>query len=387
MMKMAAAMARLGTESAFEVLARAKVLENQGRSIINLGIGQPDFKTPIHIVEAAVKALRDGQHGYTSALGISQLRQAVSEDINNRRGVDVNPDNVLIVPGGKVTMFFAILMFGEAGAEIIYPNPGFPIYKSVINFSGAKAVPMKLYEETGFSFNADEVLELITPRTRLLILNSPANPTSSVISSAEIERLVEGLEKYPQIYILSDEIYSRILYDGHKHTSLLEFESIRDRVILLDGWSKTYAMTGWRIGFGVWPSSLIDTATRLAINSHSCVNTPTQYAALAALNGPQNAVDNMVDQFDKRRELIIKELNRLPGITCSGSDGAFYAFANISGTGMSSVEFQDRFLDEAGVATIAGTSFGEFGEGYVRFSFANSIKNIKTSIKRAQEFL
>jgi len=387
MSKMAAAMERLGTETAFEVLARAKALENRGHNIINLGIGQPNFKTPIHVVEAAVKALRDGHHGYTPALGIPQLRQAVADDIANRRGVNINPDNVLIAPGGKMTIFFAILMFGEVGAEIIYPNPGFPIYQSAIDFSGAKAVPMQLYEETGFSFNAEEVLSLITTKTRLIILNSPANPTSGVVTRVEIERLAEGLEKHPKVYILSDEIYSRILYDGLEHVSLIEFENIRDRVILLDGWSKTYAMTGWRLGYGVWPSALIDTAERLAINTYSCVNAPAQYAGLAALEGPQDAVNDMIANFDKRRAVIVSELNSLPGIICSGSAGAFYAFANVKGTGMGSVEFQDNLLRDAGVATISGTSFGKFGEGYVRFSFANSSKNIKSAIKRIREFL
>ncbi len=385
MTEMAAAMARLGTESAFEVLARAKALEDQGRDIINLGIGQPDFKTPDHIVEAAVKALRDGHHGYTPAQGISELRQAVAADIAKYRGVEVSPDNVLVVPGGKVTMFFAILMFGEAGAEIIYPNPGFPIYQSAIDFSGAKAVPMPLYEETGFSFNAEEVLSLITPRTRLIILNSPANPTSGVVPRSEIERLVEGLEAHPKVHILSDEIYARMLYDGLQHVSLLEFETIRDRVILLDGFSKTHAMTGWRLGYGVWPKGLIEAATRLAINCHSCVNAPTQFAGIATLEGPQTHVDAMVANFDKRRAIIIEELNSLPGITCAGSAGAFYAFANITGTGIGSREFQDKFLNEAGVATISGTSFGKFGEGYVRFSFANSSENIKTALGRIRE--
>ena len=387
MIEMAAAVKRLGTESAFQVLAQAKALEDQGAEIINLGIGQPDFKTPAHIVEAAVKALRDGHHGYTPAQGIPLLRQAVAADIHNRRGIDINPDNILIVPGGKVTMFFAILMFGETGTEIIYPNPGFPIYQSVINYSGAKAVPMRLYEETGFSFKAEEVLRLITPRTRLIILNSPANPTSGVVPKIELEQLAKGLEAYPKIHILSDEIYSRILYDDLEHVSLLEFESIRDRVILLDGWSKTYAMTGWRLGYGVWPSSLINAAERFAINSHSCVSTPTQYAGLAALNGPQKAVNNMVFNFNERRLVILEGLNSIPGIKCCGSAGAFYAFANIKETGMSSREFQNKVLEEAGVATISGTSFGKFGEGYVRFSFANSRENILSAIDRIRKLI
>ena len=387
MTKIAAAMARLGTETAFEVLARAKALEAQGRDIINLGIGQPDFKTPDHIVEAAVKALRDGHHGYTPADGIPELRQAVTADIGLRRGVEVDPANVLIVPGGKVTMFFAMLMFGEAGAEIIYPNPGFPIYQSAIEFTGATAVAMPLHEDTGFSFKADEVLDLISPNTRLIILNSPANPTGGVTPRGEIERLVNGLSAHPDVYIMSDEIYARMLYDGREHVSLLEFEAIRDRVILLDGWSKTYAMTGWRMGYGVWPKTLIEGATRLAINCHSCVNAASQFAGIAALEGPQSDVDDMVQAFDRRRGIIVEALNQIPGITCAGSGGAFYAFANTGGTGIGSMALQDKFLNEAGVATLSGTSFGHMGEGYLRFSYANSVDNIKTAIQRIRECL
>jgi len=385
MIELAARMARLGTESAFEVLARAKALEEQGRDIINLGIGQPDFPTANHIVEAAVKALHDGHHGYTPTVGIPELRRAVSADIARNRGVEVDPDQVIIVPGGKVTMFFAIVMVGEAGAEIIYPNPGFPIYESVINFTGAKAVPMPLHEKTGFSFNAEEVLGLITPQTRMIIINSPANPTGGVVPRNEIEKLVEGLQAHPRICILSDEIYSRMLYGGREHVSLLEFESIHDRVILLDGWSKTYAMTGWRLGYGVWPKAMVEGATRLAINCHSCVAAPTQYAGIAALEGPQDAVGEMVAAFDARRKILTGELNQTPGITCAEPGGAFYAFADVSGTGMDSTTFQDKMLQEAGVATLSGTSFGSFGEGYVRFSCANSIDNIKTAIQRVRE--
>ena len=384
---LSAGMARLGTETAFDVLARAKALEEQGRDIINLGIGQPDFKTPDNIVEAAVKALRDGHHGYTPANGILPLREAVAADIARYRGVQVDPDRVVIVPGGKVTMFFAILMFGEPGAEIIYPNPGFPIYESVIDFSGARAVPMPLYEETGFSFRADEVLAKITPATRLIILNSPANPTGGVVPRPEIDRLVAGLEAHPHLIVLSDEIYSRMLYDGRKHVSLLEYESIRDRVILLDGWSKTYAMTGWRLGYGVWPADLVEPATRLAINCHSCVNAPTQYAGIAALTGPQDGPERMVAAFDERRRVIVEELGALPGVRCAEPAGAFYAFPNVTGTGAGARELQDRLLDEAGVAVVSGTSFGAFGEGYLRFSYANSTENIREAIRRVRELL
>ncbi len=385
--RMAAGMSRLGTESAFDVLARAKALEEEGRDIINLGIGQPDFTTPDNIVEAAVKALRDGHHGYTPAGGIGPLREAVAADIEKHRGVAVDPGHVVIVPGGKVTMFFAIIMFGEPGVEILYPNPGFPIYESVINFTGAKAVPMPLHEETGFSFNAGEVLERITPATRLIVLNSPANPTGGVVPRAEIERLVEGLAAHPGVTILSDEIYSRMLYDGRTHVSLLEYETIRDRLIVLDGWSKTYAMTGWRLGYGVWPASLVAAATRLAINCHSCVNAASQYAGIEALTGPQDAVERMVAAFDERRGVIVEALNAIPGFRCTEPGGAFYAFPDITGTGMGAAALQDRLLAEAGVATVAGTSFGVHGEGYLRFSYANSTDNIREAARRIRECL
>ncbi len=385
--RMAAGMSRLGTESAFEVLARAKALEEEGRDIINLGIGQPDFTTPENIVEAAVRALRDGHHGYTPAGGIGPLREAVAADIEKRRGVAVDPGHVVVVPGGKVTMFFAIIMFGEPGVEILYPNPGFPIYESVINFTGAKAVPMPLHEETGFSFSAEEVLERITPATRLIVLNSPANPTGGVVPRAEIDRLVEGLEAHPGVTILSDEIYSRMLYDGRTHVSLLEYETIRDRLILLDGWSKTYAMTGWRLGYGVWPESLVAPATRLAINCHSCVNAPSQYAGIEALTGPQDSVERMVAAFDERRGVIVEALNAIPGFRCTEPGGAFYAFPDITGTGMGAAGLQDRLLAEAGVATVAGTSFGAYGEGYLRFSYANSTDNIREAARRIRECL
>jgi len=387
MVEMVAAMGRLGTESAFEVLARANALAAQGKDIINLGIGQPDFKTPDHIVEAAAKALRDGHHGYTPANGIPELRQAVAADIAKYRGAEIDPDCVMIVPGGKVTMFFAMLMFGDPSTEIIYPNPGFPIYESAINFTGAKAVPMALHEANEFSFSAEEVLALITPRTRLLILNSPANPTGGYVGREEMDKLVAGLENHPHVCVMSDEIYGRMLYDGRQHVSLLEYESLRERLIVLDGWSKTYAMTGWRMGYGVWPKSLIEPATRLSINCHSCVNASAQFAGIAALEGPQDAVDEMVQAFDERRRVILRELNQIEGFKCVEPAGAFYAFPNISGTGLSAREMQDKLLNEAGVAIIAGTSFGAQGEGYVRFSYANSTENILAAVARIKACL
>ena len=380
-------LSRLGTESAFTVLARAQALAAQGHDIINLGIGQPDFQTPDHIVEAGIKALRDGHHGYTPANGIPALREAVAADLHKRHNVEVNPDNVVVVPGGKPTMFFAVLMFGQPGVEIMYPNPGFPIYESVIRYSGATPVPIALEESNGFAFSAEAVLAQITPRTRLIIINSPANPTGGVTPRAEIDKFVAGLADHPHVAVLSDEIYSQMLYEGREHVSLLQYPEIRDRLIVLDGWSKTYAMTGWRLGFAVWPDDAVGPATKLAINDHSCVNAATQYAGIAALTGPQDAVADMMVAFDARRRLIVEELNSLPGVRCSDPGGAFYAFPNIEGTGMTAREAQDRFLDVAGVATVAGTSFGSYGEGYLRFSYANSTENISEAIRRIREIL
>jgi aspartate/methionine/tyrosine aminotransferase len=388
MLRLAEKMSRLGTETAFDVLARAEILAQEGRDIINLGIGQPDFKTPGHIVEAAIKALHDGHHGYTPSPGIPQLRESVAQDLATYRGVDVAPDRIVIVPGGKVTMFFAILMFGEPGAEILYPNPGFPIYQSVIEFTGARAVPVRLLEENDFSFDADTILSQITENTRLLILNSPANPTGGAASKSEMDRLVSGLtDMHPQVAVLSDEIYSRITYDDREHISLLSYPELDDRLILLDGWSKTYAMTGWRMGYAVWPQALVEGATRLAVNCHSCVNSAAQHAGIAALEGPQDAVDGMVSAFDRRRRLIVKGLNNLPGIRCCIPAGAFYAFPNITETGLTARNLQDRLLEEAGVATVAGTSFGAMGEGYIRFSYANSIENIEQALSRVEDLL
>ena len=386
-MQLAERMSRLGTESAFEVLARAQKLAQQGRSIINLGIGQPDFPTPENIVAAAQKALADGHHGYTPANGILPLREAVAADILKWRGVEVDPDRIVIVPGGKVTMYFAITMFGEPGAEIMYPDPGFPIYRSVIEFSGARPVPIPLYEESGFSFSAEEVLSKITARTRLIIVNSPANPTGGIVPRAELDKLALGLAAHPQVVVLSDEIYARMVYDNVPHASMLVYPEIADRLILLDGWSKTYAMTGWRLGYAVWPADLAEHATRLAINVHSCVNAATQWAGIEALQGPQEAVERMVRAFDERRKIIIERLNALPGVRCVRPGGAFYAFPNITDTGYTARRLQDELLAEVGVALVAGTSFGDQGEGYIRFSYANSIANIEEAIDRIARFL
>jgi aspartate aminotransferase len=382
MLKTADSLKRLGTETAFEVLARAAQLESQGKDIINLGIGQPDFKTPEHIVEAAVKALRDGHHGYTPAQGIVPLREAVARDLGKRHGVDVDPGQVVIMPGGKPTMFFAIMMFGTPGSEIMYPDPGFPIYRSMIEYTGAKPVPIALLEENGFAFSAEQVLSQITPATRLIIINTPGNPTGGAVPREEIDKLVAGLVKHPDVALMSDEIYSQMLYDGREHVSLLRYPEIADQLIVLDGWSKTYAMTGWRLGFSVWPKALVESVVRLAVNCHSCVNAPTQFAGIAALEGPQDAVREMVAAFDERRRAIVPMLNQLPGFRCVEPGGAFYAFPNIAGTGMGAKELQNRMLEEAGVATVAGTSFGIHGEGYIRFSYANSKENIAKAIER-----
>jgi aspartate aminotransferase len=378
---------RIGEENAFAVLARATALAGQGRDIINLGIGQPDFPTPPHIIEAAVKALHDGHHGYTPATGILPLREAVAADLHRRFSVEVSPDSVLVVPGGKVTMFMAILMFGEPGAEILYPDPGFPIYRSMIEFTGATPVPVPIREENGFAFSAEETLGLITPRTRLLILNSPANPTGGVTPKAEIERLVASLSEHPDVAILSDEIYGVMTYDGEEHVSLLRYPEIRDRLIYLDGASKTYAMTGWRLGWSVWPKPLYDFARKLAVNAHSCVNAATQWAGIAALNGPQDCAHAMVAEFDRRRGLVVEGLNRLPGVSCITPKGAFYAFPNVSGTAWKAKALASTLLEDAGVAVIGGPDFGVHGEGYLRLSYANSAENILRALERMGEFL
>jgi aspartate aminotransferase len=382
MLKISRSLSNLGTESAFEVLAKATELSQGGKNIINLGIGQPDFRTPDHIVEAGIKALKDGHHGYTPTNGILALREAVANDIYRRHNVSIDPNTVVVMPGGKPTMFFTIMMFGGPGTEIMYPNPGFPIYESLINFTGAKAVPINLREDRDFSFDADEVLQQITSKTTLIIINSPANPTGGITSKKELEKLVNGISEHPSIAVLSDEIYSRLIYDGVKHTSLLQYPEIKDQVIMLDGWSKKYAMTGWRLGYGVWPKKLVPHITRLCINNHSCVNAATQHAGIAALNGPQDAVEEMLNEFNNRRTLICSELNSIPNFNCNTPGGAFYAFPNITRTGLSSQKAQDHFLEHAGVATIAGTSFGSSGEGFLRFSYASSADNIREAVKR-----
>ena len=378
---------RIGEENAFATLARAGELAAQGMDVINLGIGQPDFPTPENIVEAAVKALRDGHHGYTPAPGIPALREAVAADLHRRFATEVDPDRILIVPGGKVTMFAAILMFGEPGAEILYPDPGFPIYRSMIEFAGAAPIPIPIREENGFAFSAAEALSLITPKTRLVILNSPANPCGGVTPRAEVEALARGLADRPDVAVMSDEIYDQMLYDGEEHVSLLGFPEIRDRLILLNGWSKTYAMTGWRIGYSVWPDGLYDKARKLAVNAWSCVNAPAQYAAIEALSGPQNAVGEMIAEFDARRRIVVDLLNGLPGVSCITPKGAFYAFPNIRETEWKAKLLASALLEKAGIATIGGPDFGILGEGYIRISYASSRESIERAAERMRSFL
>ena len=372
----------LGTETAFTVLAKANKLASEGKSIINLGIGQPDFPTPEHIVEAGIKALRDGHHGYTQSTGIPELREAVSDDIKKRYGVEVSSNNILIVPGGKVIIFFSAMLMGEKNKEILYPNPGFPIYESAINYSGAKAVPYRLSEKEGFSFSADDLLNKINNKTSLIIINSPANPTGGIVPKIELEKLAKGLEDHPNVMLMSDEIYDQFCFGPNQFTSMLTFPNIRDRLIILNGWSKTYAMTGWRLGYGIFPDKLYEVAEKLAVNIHSCVNASAQYAALEALQGPQECVSEMNSSFKQRASFMHQKLNEINGFNCQEPNGAFYCFPNIEKTNKSSTVIQNLLLDKIGVATVAGTSFGEYGEGFVRLSCANSDAAIEEAVDR-----
>ena len=372
----------LGTETAFTVLAKANKLAAEGKNIINLGIGQPDFATPEHIVEAGIKALRDGHHGYTQSIGIPKLREAVSNDVLKRHKVNISADNILIVPGGKVIIFFSAMLLGEKNKEILYPNPGFPIYESAINYSGAKAIPYKLSESKGFSFSADEILNKINHKTSLVIINSPANPTGGVVPKIELEKLAKGLEKFPDVVLMSDEIYDQFCFGKNTFTSMLSFPEIRNRLIILNGWSKTYAMTGWRLGYGIFPQKLYELAEKLAVNVHSCVNASAQFAALEALQGPQDCVLEMNNTFKRRARMMQNRLNEIEGFSCQEPNGAFYCFPNITGTKKTSTEVQNKLLDEIGVATVAGPSFGQYGEGFLRLSCANSDEAIEEAIAR-----
>jgi aspartate/methionine/tyrosine aminotransferase len=384
-MKLASRMGRLGTETAFEVLAAARALEAQGKEIIHLEIGEPDFDTPGNIIEAACRALRSGKTHYTPAAGVPELRQAIANYIASTRGIDVSPDQVVVVPGGKPIMFYVIMALAEEGDEVIYPNPGFPIYESMINFVGAKPVPMPLREANGFSCDVHELASLVTERTKLIIINSPANPTGGVLSRDDLRAIAE-IARERDIMVMADEIYSRILYEG-EFASIASLPGMAERTIILEGFSKTYAMTGWRLGYGVMPLELAPHITRLVVNSNSCTAAFTQYAGVEALTGPQDASARMVEAFRERRDVIVEGLNRIPGIRCLRPKGAFYVFPNIEATGMGSKEMEQFLLHEAGVAALSGTSFGAYGEGFLRLSYANSVENINKALDRIDDSL
>jgi aspartate aminotransferase len=386
-MKLAASLDRLGTESAFSVLAEAKKLEAAGNPMIHLGLGQPDFKTPKHVVEAAKKALDDGHHGYVLSNGILECRQAVTRWIKKRYNAEVDPERITIMPGGKPTMHYAIQCFGEPGAEIIHPTPAFPIYESMINYTGSTAVPYDLTEDKDLKFSADKILSLITDKTRLLILINPNNPTGSFVEKSEIDKLAEGLKKHPHVTILSDEIYSRQIFDGKEMPTFFNYPELRDRLIVLEGWSKAYSMTGWRLGWSFWPEQLVGHINKLLINSVSCVNAAAQFAGIAALDGPDDSIHQMMEKFTQRRKLIHEGLNSLPGIECSLPGGAFYAFPKVIGTGMDGSEFCKRAMHEAGVAIVPGTAFGKTSKDYVRFSFAASQDNISNALENIKKML
>ena len=372
----------LETETAFTILAKANKLQSEGKDIINLGIGQPDFPTPKNILEAAIKAIRDGMHGYTPSNGIIELREAVSKHIYEKYNSNINPENILITPGGKPVIFFAALIFGEKDTEIIYPDPGFPIYRSMIKYSGAKPIPLILKEKNNFEIDIDELSKLITKKTRLIIINNPNNPTGSFMNESKINNLVKMLEKYPKVVIMSDEIYSKIIFDNNSMPSLLKYESIRDRLIILEGWSKTFCMTGWRLGWSVWPTKFIDFANKLCVNDHSCPSSISQYAGLEALQGPQDEVNKIVKEFEKRRNFIFENLNKLKNMNCFRPGGSFYAFPNVSKSNLSGEKFSEVALNNYGVALVPGTSFGDSAKMYIRLSYANSLENIEKAINR-----
>ena len=382
-MRLADRMGLLGTETAFEVLARAKALEAQGKSIVHLQIGEPDFDTPQNVVEAGVAALRAGQTHYGPAPGLPVLREAVASYVARTRGCKVAPEEVLVTPGGKPIMFYAILVLLQPGDEAVYPNPGFPIYESMIRYSGAKAVPAPLRYDNDFRMDMQEVDRLVNDKTRLLIVNSPGNPCGNTVTAEDVQAVVALLHKRPNLYLLTDEIYSRILYEGQHH-SPLAFAAIKDRVILLDGFSKAYAMTGWRLGYGVMHKDLCKACTQLQINVNSCTASFTQIAGVEALNGPQTAVETMVAEFRRRRDFLVAGLNRIQGFRCRVPGGAFYVFPEIKGTGKKSREVQELLLNEAGVAALHGNAFGEHGEGYLRFSYANSLENLQEALRRIE---
>jgi aspartate/methionine/tyrosine aminotransferase len=387
MLKINPSVAAIEEETAFTVLDRANALKAKGHPVINLGIGQPDFTPPKHILEAAEKAVRDGPHGYTSPQGLPVLRDAVAQYVGGRFNVPISGDEVVVVPGGKVTFYFACQLFGGPGAEILYPDPGFPPYRDAARSSGATPVPYPIREEKDFGFDAEEVLSLITPATRLIIINSPANPTGGVVSREEITKLAHGLAKHPNVAILSDEIYSHQVYDGVDFVSFLNFPELRDRTIILDGWSKTFAMTGWRLGFGIWPKHLIEYVKKLITVDHSCTSVATQMGGLAAITGPMDEIEGFRKSFQRRRDIVVAGLNDIKGVRCRMPGGAFYAFPNISGTGWQSRDLARELLEKAYVALIFGDSFGVNGKGFMRLSYAASEADIVEALKRMKSFI
>jgi aspartate/methionine/tyrosine aminotransferase len=382
-MKLAERMSRIGTESAFEVLVKAKALERQGTHVVHLEIGQPDFPTPRHVVDAGKRALDEGWTGYGPTAGFPEFREMIAAYISRTRNIQVGADHICVVPGGKPIMFFTMMAVLEPGDEVIYPNPGFPIYESVIEFLGAKAVPMPLVESRGFSFDLDRFASSLSSRTKMVVLNSPANPTGGVIPREDLARIADLLRDR-DVLVLSDEIYSRIIYDGEPH-SITQFDGMLEKTVILDGFSKTYSMTGWRLGYGVMPRWLADAVNLLMVNSNSCTASFTQRAGMAALDGPQDCVDTMVAEFRRRRDAIVDGLNGIPGFRCSVPAGAFYAFPNVAATGMASKALADLLLYDAGVACLSGTAFGSYGEGYLRFSYANSLENIEEALSRIRK--
>lgn len=375
-------MSRLGTESAFEVLAKAKSLEAQGKDIIHLEIGQPDFSTPMNVCEAAFKAMKEGHTGYCPSAGLPEFREIIAQHISETRGVDVHPDEVTVTPGAKPIIFFTILALVDDADEVIYPEPGFPVYESVIDFIGGKAIPLPLREEVDFRFKIEDLADAITERTKLLILNSPQNPTGGTLTEADLTAIAELAQKH-NFYILTDEVYSRLLYEG-THQSILSLPGMKEKTILIDGHSKTYAMTGWRLGYGVAPTEIADKITQLTINSNSCTATFTQIAGIEALTGPQTFVTQMVAEFQKRRDAIVNGLNAIDGISCIKPLGSFYVFPNVTKLPLSCEELADYFMDEVGVALLPGTAFGKYGDGYLRLSYANSLENIKEALNRME---
>jgi aspartate aminotransferase len=382
-MKIAERMTRIGIESAFEVLQRARALEAQGKKIVHLEIGQPDFPTPRHVIEAGQKALDEGWTGYGPTPGFPDFRDAIAEYISRSRGISVSGKNVMVVPGGKPIMFFTMMAVLEPGDEVVYPNPSFPIYESMINFLGATPVPIPLVESRGFSFDLETFRQKLSPKTKMVVLNSPANPTGGMIPRDDLAKMAEMLRDR-DVLVLSDEIYSRICY-GVEPSSITQFPGMLEKTVILDGFSKTYSMTGWRLGYGVMPLWLADAVDKLMVNSNSCTASFTQRAGLAALTGPQDDVDRMVAEFRRRRDVIVKGLNEIPGFRCVVPDGAFYVFPNVSGTGVPSRELADMLLNDAGVACLSGTAFGSYGDGYLRFSYAASLENIEDALARIRK--